>query len=141
MVTASTTTHDLIAGWDPGDPVQRRTVLEILAFEPTALSTAAEELGVDPLPLILQAIALELVRTSVLLEQEVMAHLSEHEAVVRASAQLQAGLLGIPGPVEGRPGDEPQALDYLNLMRRFGQDVREALFGESTFGAAEAADR
>lgn len=57
-------------GWDPADAGQRRSLLALLATKPATVTDIGTQLGIDPVPVVLQAIATELVRVSVLLDEE-----------------------------------------------------------------------
>lgn len=70
MADAAARAHPAFETWDVSDVLERRKLLELLSLEPEkVLTDIAGELGVDIVPIVIEALAVELVRTSVLVEE------------------------------------------------------------------------
>jgi hypothetical protein len=99
---------------------QCRQLLALLATDREGLRALTEDLGEDVLPYALQVLAIELVRTSIKVD-ELEETIEEMRIGLRATGALTSGLLGMSKP---KPTDDPEDDRIWLSLHRHGADIR-----------------
>lgn len=114
----------VLDGFDMTDTEQRREFLQLMMLDPGALASFTESLGQDGTPFFIQALAHELVVTSLAL-MELTEKVQGIEILAKASGSMMSGLMGIEQRLEVGPDDNVELVGFQNAVRKCGFMIRE----------------
>ena len=108
----------------PGDDVQRREFLMLLATDGEVLKTLTDDIEEDVLPFAVQAMAVELVKTSIAADG-MREDIEDLKTAVAALGGLSAGLLGMSEGALVVDDDEDVGVTvFRNVCREQGARIR-----------------
>jgi hypothetical protein len=113
--------------FDVTNVVQRREFLSLLATQNDLLALLSEGLEEDAVPYVIQAMAVELVKTSILVNNDIAEKLEDIEAALDLVGPMMAGLLGFgeESSIEPPEDEDPKVTALHQMSRRTGAPIRE----------------
>jgi hypothetical protein len=108
----------------PNDDVQRREFLMLLATDGEILKALTDDIEEDILPFAVQAMAVELVKTSIAAD-ELRDEVEGIKTALGALGGLSAGLLGLSGgSLERIEGEDEDLMAFRTVCRDQGAKIR-----------------